>query len=454
MDRVNPDFISNLIAQIFSAAQGGTKLDINDAEAVGQYVYSIIGLGAGLISYIGSALGALCNLLGTIEKYHLEILKQKILGFQSNMDLYSRYLQDFEDAVTPEEKKDAADTLKATHIAFLSVVLAAIPEFQVDPYAVPSLAMFSLVATIHLTLLADGIERGGGWGYTDRNIETMKAQFMAKTSPSSSNTEEILLPHYILEEAISRGARLHHRAPLNGDEDFDYVTYARKICIQGRQNVKLDHGSDSQGYIDASNYRACRDYDSYMVVNVLNYAELWPFMAGDTWTETATRNVDREIFYGPYGRWADNASWTLSSPPPVTDRREPTTSIIVRAWDDIDGLQVKHGSSWDGFQGNSSGGAAKQLDMSKSEYVTSVSATYGTIHKYGNKLGKLAFTTNNNNTLENGNAEHADTVSNVTAPPGYELMSVIITRWVEDTPTGCEGVILGFRPLMTDTARS
>jgi hypothetical protein len=119
----------------------------------------------------------------------------------------------------------------------------------------------------------------------------------------------------------------------------------------------------------------------------------------------------------------------------------------VRGWDDIDGLKVKHGSSWDGFQGNSSGGEEKELDMGGDEWVTSVSITWGF------KLGKLVFTTNKDNTLENGHARHATALDTVT-PPGYELTSVIITRWNGDSPTGCEGVILGFRPLMTDTTRS
>lgn len=503
MDRFNPDFLNDLITNILNAAADGTKLNINNADEVGQYVLTVLSLGAGLIPVIGSSLSALCNLLGTvlfspnameqiwdalrarieqlidqkIEEYHLNILKEEIRGFQDNIDLYSTFLKDFEHAQGTEEAEAAGETVRMTHMSFLHVLIAAIPKFQDETYAVASLPLFSLVATMHLTLLADGIQRGKGWGYPDINIETFRTQFKDKTVPKlmPDKQKSLLLPGSMLKGAISRGVKAgvptkvidtwkkayaalyeSDSAPKGGDQDLDYVSYAIKIYHQGRKALKLEGGKDYEGYKVAHNHRVCSDYDSSMVRNVLNYTKLWPFMAGDVWTTDASRpvdfeipygDIDREIFYGPYGRWADNASWSLSDPPPVTDRGDSITAINVRAWDDIDGLEVKHGSSWDGFQGNRTGGTAEELDMGKDEYVTSVSI------KYGFKLGSLVFTTNKNNKLDKGDARHADTVQDV-APAGYALSSVIITRWVGDTPTGCEGVILGFRPLMTDTTRS
>lgn len=499
MDGVNADFLNNLITQILTAAQGGTKLDIHDTDAIGQYVCTVLVLGAGLIPVIGSSLGALCSLFGAIvfspnsmeeiwdalrerieelidmkiSEFYLNTLKQKILGLQGNLNLYRQYLQDFEDAETEKEKEDAAATLKSTHISFLSVVIASVPEFQLEPYTVPSLPLFSLVANIHLTLLADGIARGKGWGYTDRNIETMKAQFASKTSPPTKSvpgghkgSEDVLLPGSTLKEAIKEGTQAGvpsevletwreayailyeaESAPKNGDADLDYVTYAKKIYAQGRNDVKPYTDNDREtGGPEADKYRAIADYDSGMVLNVLNYTELWPFMTGDEFTASAKKNLNREIFYGPFGRYTDNTSWSPSSPPPVTDARAPITDLNVRAWDDIDGLQVKHGSSWDGFQGSPFGGAPKQIDLAWDEYVTSVDVWYG------HKLGKLKFVTNKSKQLENGNARHAEHRGSA-APPGYELTSVTITRWVGHIPPGCEGVILGFRPLMMDTTR-
>jgi hypothetical protein len=154
MDRVNTQRLSDIIAKIMQAVEDGKKIDFHDADEIGQFVCAVLGLGASLIPVIGSSVGALCNLLGVffftphsmehiwdalrerierlidhkIEEYHLKVLKAKIKGFQDNLDLYSQYLKDFDDAST-DEKKDAASTLKPTHIAFLAVLLAGIPEF-------------------------------------------------------------------------------------------------------------------------------------------------------------------------------------------------------------------------------------------------------------------------------------------------------------------------------------
>jgi hypothetical protein len=107
---------------------------------------------------------------------------------------------------------------------------------------------------MHLTLLADGIKRGKDWGYTDKNIETMRNQFKAKTSPSSGSGSDgdkarpdTLLPGSILKDAISKGdkagvpnklldswkeayATLYAPDSETPDDELDYVTYAKKIC--------------------------------------------------------------------------------------------------------------------------------------------------------------------------------------------------------------------------------
>lgn len=199
------------------------------------------------------------------------------------------------------------------------------------------------------------------------------------------------------------------------------------------------------GFSEADKARTLSDYDTSMVLGVLNYAELWPFLSGNKWPSAITRIVDREVFYGPYGRWADGVSWDSTTPAPITDRGASITGIYIRGWDDIDGLSIQRGGAWDGAQGSSSGGAPKEISIGKDEYITSVDVTSGY------KLGKLAFKTNKNNSLSNGNARHADTDHNA-APPGYALTSVRVTRYVAHVPPGCEGVILGFRPLITDSS--
>ncbi|KAK8144918.1 hypothetical protein G3M48_005136 [Beauveria asiatica] len=114
------------------------------------------------------------------------------------------------------------------------------------------------------------------------------------------------------------------------------------------------------------------DYDSSMIIHVLNYTQLWPFLTGDLMAAAAISNLDREIFHGPSGRYTDHTSWSPSSPPPV-DKRGPTiTSLYVRACDDRDGVGIKHNRTWDDIQGSDTGGSPTQLDPSPVKSVTRV----------------------------------------------------------------------------------
>ncbi|OTB02053.1 hypothetical protein M426DRAFT_265150 [Hypoxylon sp. CI-4A] len=491
---INADFINDIISKVMQAAESGLSLDVNDGDEVGKYVCAILALGAELIPVVGEALGAFISFLGAIffspmsmekiwdylreriealidakiAEYHLKTLKQKILGLQDNMTVYRQYLRDWKNA-TGADKDKAATTLHNSHVAFSAVVLAAIPEFQVDDYAVASLPMFALVANMYLALLVDGIKQGEEWGYSPQNIQSMMDQFRSKTTPQDSKTlNDDYLSHQksALEEAIKAGPELGVPAnvldtwreayavlfepgkdPKSGNEGLDYVSYSKKIYTQGRSEVK-PYSSDIQtvGGDIACEYRAYADYDTSMIMNVLNYAELWPFMTGDPITESALKNLDREIFFGPYGRYAYHASWDPSTPPPVNDRGLPITGLIIRGWDAVDGIQIKQGDTWGSWQGSSTGGAPQQLDLAADEWIESFDILYG------QKLVNVKLSTNKGHSIENGDAVHGG-VNRIGAPPGYEMTSIIITNYESHIPPGCEGIIFGFRSLMTDSSR-
>jgi hypothetical protein len=228
-------------------------------------------------------------------------------------------------------------------------------------------------------------------------------------------------------------------------DDLDYITYVDKVYRKGRGQVKPyraelpDDGYTNRGCVEAAKLRAYADYDSGMVMNVLNYAEYWPYLVGDKMPESVMKKLDREIFFGPFGRYTTHASWTDWSAATITDRRPRITSVYVRGWDDVDGLQIKYGDSWDNAQGSSTGGAPKQLDLAEDEYIYWVSVYYG------HKLGKVRFWNNKDVSMENGKGENGSYYG-YAAPPGYRLTSVYITNWERSTPPGCEGIILGFRP--------
>ena len=135
---INTKLLNNLVTQILTATQQGITLDIHNPDQVGQFVFAVLGLGAGLIPGVGSSLGALCNLLGAvfftsnqtediwnalrerienlidskIAADRLLVLQAKIAGFQQNWAFYTTSLKDLEDA-SPEQRPNAASTVKA-----------------------------------------------------------------------------------------------------------------------------------------------------------------------------------------------------------------------------------------------------------------------------------------------------------------------------------------------------
>jgi hypothetical protein len=493
---VNPEVVSDLLSKLMQAAESGSGIDFSDGDEVGQYVFSLFALAAELVPVIGSALGAFASLLGSIffspnsmdkiweglrerieqlidskiESYHLEVLRLKVKGLQSNMEIYQQYQNAYATA-TGTDREKAGNDLKTHHAAFLAVVVAALPEFQHEQFTVASLPLFAVVANIHLTLLADAIKKGADWGYASGIIASLKKLFESKTSGKGTKMpgeQDLSWQKHALEEAIEAGPAMGIPADViatwkeayvdlfgptkkprdREDINLDYISYAKKIYNQGRAEVKSYRADvGDKGGPDAAKYRAYSDYDSCMIMHVLSYAEFWPYITGDPIPESALRAIDREIFCGPYGRYVKWASWDPSNPPPITDRGSNLTSVIIRAWDDVDGMKIKYGPNWGSWQGSGSGGAPKQIDLADDEWFSSVEATYG------HKLGRVKLGTNKGRSLENGVARHA-TITKGAAPPGYELTSISITNWESHIPPGCEGIIFGFRPLITNSSRA
>ncbi|EXM12759.1 hypothetical protein RAB80_003734 [Fusarium oxysporum f. sp. vasinfectum] len=347
----------------------------------------------------------------------MDILRKKIRGLHDNMENYTRVWEDYKDS-SGEEQMRARDTLQTTHIAFLSVVRAAVPKFRVERFAVPPLPLFALVANVHLMLLSDGIRHCIAWGYSEKNVNTMSAEFKKKTSPQVDTWKDAYS-----DLAVPASGSAGNE---EGYDDLDYATYAYKVYRKGRGQVKPYRAklndADNRGSTAAAALRAYADYDSGMVMNMLNYAEYWPYLAGDKMPEYVLKRSDREIFFGPYGRHTTNATWSESSEAPITDRGPRITSAHLGP------------CLW-----TTTAGAPKQLDLVEDEYFYWVSVYYG------QKLGKVKFWNNNDKALECGSRKHRSYYG-YAAPPGYRLTSVHITKWERFTPPCCEGIILGFRP--------
>ncbi|OBT52544.1 hypothetical protein VE04_08543 [Pseudogymnoascus sp. 24MN13] len=503
MVKINQKFAKELISKLIEAANGATKLNVHDPDEIAKYALSTLALLAGLIPEIGSTVSSVITLAGQaflpsgseperlwnmlrerieeligskISDYHFKMMKAKIEGFQINMNAFSKVCKEYDEAKNENEKRKAANTVKTSHIAFLFVIRGSIPEFQAKDYEVMTLPLFALAATMHLMLLADGIKNGKDWGYSETNISGMRDEFKKLTSPGTVakfDRQSLSDERYALQDAIKKGTEwgvpakvldTWHEAysdrfgpKTNIDEIIrdieakvthgpsDYVSYVWKYYEEGRKKVvpykPHINEPENRGITAGARLRAYADYDSRMAMTVLNYAALWPFLAGEKITERGMMFLSREIFYGPFGR-CTTVDWNESTPPKPSICSSRITSVYVIGGADIECTCMKYDNTWGHSYGKSCGGKPYQLDLERDEYVKSVET------KYGHKLGCLKFVTNKDRFLKCGASRHADKGGSA-APVGYELTSVYITQFESHEPGGCEGIVLGFRPLLT-----
>ncbi|KAF4343958.1 Delta endotoxin [Fusarium beomiforme] len=485
------------------AAQSGEKIKFGDwSNENGQYLTAILAVGLDLIPVLGPALSSLAlvsgyvmfppeakdpwsqlrapveNLIGEkITDYHVKILQGRADGLQANSDAFRSVWNSYSKSPASERKRHA-ETLREHYVAFLSVLRTVMPDFQTEAYSVPALPEFDLVAILHLTLLADGIKHGVEWGFNkDFITETLKPEFHKLTgsgkgprslstrsdSASMNTTTGITQTELdILRGAIEEGdksgwpptlldswkeayADLTVESPrLARRSLMDYPSYAKQTYEQGRKLVKPYESKWEETHEkEALLLRAISDYDATMFSTVLAHAEFWPCITGEVeMSAESWEIVGREIYSGPFGRYAEYAKWSTSEPPAVTPRQDNITQIVVRAWNDIDGFGVKRGEEWDFWQGSKVGGAENWVNLGDDEYIISVDVGWG------HKIGHLKFVSNKRDFGPYGiskNAKFSDIVNHT----GYGLTSMYMTHFGYAEPTGIEGIFFGFRPLLS-----
>ncbi|KAG5747071.1 hypothetical protein H9Q70_010229 [Fusarium xylarioides] len=64
--KISEKFVNDLTTKLIKTADSGKSLEVADPEEVGQYVCSVLALGCELIPVVGSSLGALVTLFGSI----------------------------------------------------------------------------------------------------------------------------------------------------------------------------------------------------------------------------------------------------------------------------------------------------------------------------------------------------------------------------------------------------
>ncbi|EJP62605.1 Delta endotoxin central region subgroup 1 [Beauveria bassiana ARSEF 2860] len=496
------ELAAKLAEKAIAAAQTGVKMNTNENE-ISQLVLSIFAIGLNAIPVVGGVISSVATLLGLaifpapsadpwtkvservetligkkLEEHQVKALQSRMEGFKLNANEYAKVWKIYNDAA-PDKKKEHAELLRTHHVGFLTMMRVSIPEFQVDTYAALTLPLFAQAANLHLTLLADGIKHGLDWGYPQEYVANIMpdefrrmtssgnaARDMAAIQSRADNTELELLkgaieaaerlgvaPELIAMWKEAYSTFIEQFATRAKRSTLDYVSHAKRYYTEGRKQVKpyewvKDAGKPhyGNGYSEGLALQTYADYDLEMLENVLNYAEFWPYLTGESkMPESSLLNLDREVFRGPYIRYTENAPWSATSPPPVTKRTDRITAVSLCVSEDVRSLQVKYGDTWGPKFGECRKPdiESRSFELQPDEYIENVDIVYG------HKLGQLQFTTNKG-TVHGpyGDPRHAD-VSLAVNHTGYALTSMYSTHYERNDPEGIEGIFFGFRPLLT-----
>ncbi|KAJ3478829.1 hypothetical protein NLG97_g8473 [Lecanicillium saksenae] len=464
-----------------------------------------------------------------IQWHHLDILHSSVDAIKLNMRRFKSVWQEFEHA-PPDNRDHLAENLRHHHLGFLQVIINDIHKFQLEDHAVVSLPDFTAMANMHVLLLAAGIKYGKSWGYPRQHIEgTLMTEFHTITGTAKEaaaldkrNTawdgekqrkyEDETMPMHLLTEAIRHGEamgwsselldtwrgaysaqsvpRQEHLVRLKATGQ-DYPTYARETYKRGRLMVRPyrpleGKHNKSPGADEAAALRAYADYDAVMISRVLSFAECWPYALHEfRIPDTVARNLDREIFSGPYGGYGrfkrkgkgkkvpplgtepddkstefrngwdgrdviplDQTPWSATRPPPVTLRGENITEMVMYAGEYVQCLQNRWGGRWaSGCRGNENYGRPYSIHLEPDELIENVDL------RYGGKVETLGFRTSKNAQFgpfggkrSDKRGEEPGPVSLIVNRTGYALSSIHFTRW--STPqAGIDGVFFGFRPI-------
>ncbi|TQW03948.1 Delta endotoxin central region subgroup 1 [Cordyceps javanica] len=485
-----------------STLESGVKLDLTDTNEAYQLAFSIVGLAMYGIPVAGAILGSLLvvlsqvlfpaktldpwdkvrerveQLIGTkIQESQIKLLQAKIKGFELNIENFKTVLKDF-NALEGEAKVKQGQMLRMHFTSFTYVMRTAIPEFQIEEYAVAALPAFAQAVNIYMLLLSDGIKNGVQWGFEENYIaNTLRAEFDKMTSSGKSarglsvekreDNEDLEL----LKAAIDAGEQQGWPQELlttwkeayaimieqfatqtRRAIDQDYVAHVRKYYDQGRKQVKPYKWDEKpnapyfgNGHKEALALQAVADYDMEMMENVLHYAEMWPFLSGAEVPESTELNLDKEVFRGPYSRYTENSAWSVEKPAPATKRTERITGVRLCVSEDVLSLQVKYGEAWGTEYGlcRKPEKEAEEFELGPDEYIENVNVAHG------HKLGSLQFITNKG-TIHGpfGKGLHAEPGTLAVNRTGYALTSMYPSHYERHDPEGLEGIILGFRPLV------
>lgn len=276
-----------------------------------------------------------------IGDYHYKLCRDKVKGFSDAAQTYRRF-------ALQKEKDWAQIAIQAT--ALQQSIVAALPLFQEEDYALPLTPLFVQVANLHLSLLHDLAAYGEQMGLQRSSVDQYRSML-----------DEVVSPH----------------------GDRSYVRWVTDQYQAGRSKLPRD----TQHWLgDAKNAAKLIGYDRNFWLQSMDYATyLWPKLHSDP--VPTDRFTDRTVYLGPFGSadWDWYDGFQVPGPAP----RGLFSGLEVWSWDRVDQMDRAFGwpeKQWTGRVGNPGGssdpdekdhGAGGTWSFTSEDYMTKVTVQAG-----------------------------------------------------------------------------
>jgi hypothetical protein len=291
-----------------SASNGHTNITSADFSIDWSTILKeVIATGLSQYPVVGELLSALVEILwpeetpdiwGQIEQQVEQLINQRLSelvyqqvlaslrGLHNNLELYQQALQ-----FSQSDPTYVSEIWNVANGDFAQQL----PTFQLPGYELLLLPLLAQFATLHLTLLRDGVLHGASWGWTPELVKQREASLKAKIS--------------------------------------DYLGYTNAIYEQGRQNVA---NNTPTNYHTCQPFRSINIYVRQMTLTVLDFSYFWPFFDPEVAPGlTQVPPPTREIYSDPVGTCDNSFAIKLPSAP-----TQPLSQLTVWAYDRIDAVQL------------------------------------------------------------------------------------------------------------------
>ncbi|MED2754654.1 insecticidal delta-endotoxin Cry8Ea1 family protein [Bacillus thuringiensis] len=295
-----------------------------------------------------------------IKTYDQATVKAELQGLRNSQTEYNTHLEAWRSSKTATN--DPVKEFTAVNNSFRTTI----PKFQKDGYQLGELKLFSIIATMHLAILHDGVRYGEQWGLTSKKVSTYKKELQT----AIKNYTEYVTKVY------KDGLKLV-------EENADKTTF-----VEGQENTIGKHmqSDDVQQYKGTGKWNMINAYNRQITLDVLDLASSWKYMNVDSYPEGAKTELARFVYSDIVGSVQKNSSGRRNNGETFEGIKNRILneennmgvlqSLLIKSYDRIDAIKPTYidsnGKTYNGPLSGGDGGESHKIDDLLNNPITTV----------------------------------------------------------------------------------